>query len=204
MQEPLQRTIDDFVLRFDTIPDDRKRTLERVATFIAERMAESGLIELTFICTHNSRRSHMAQLWAAAAAAHFGVLAVKTYSGGTEATAFDPRAVQAMRRAGFLIDNPGGDNPHYRIRYSDDAPTIECFSKRYDDPGNPQSDFVAVMTCSQADEACPVVHGAALRVPVPYDDPKASDGTPEETAIYDARCKQIGTEMLYLFSRVDA
>lgn len=204
MHEPLQRTIDDLVLRFDTIPDDRKRTLERVAIFIAERIAEGGLIELTFICTHNSRRSHMAQLWAAAAAKQSGVPGVKTYSGGTEATAFDRRAVQAMRRVGFVIDNPGGPNPHYRARYSDDAPTIECFSKRYDDPVNPHGDFIAVMTCSQADEACPVVHGAVLRVLVGYEDPKISDGTPEETAIYDARCRQIGTEMLYLFSHVQA
>lgn len=204
MHEPLQRTIDDLVLRFDTIPDDRKRTLERVAIFIAERIAESGLIELTFICTHNSRRSHMAQLWAAAAAKQSGVPGVKTYSGGTEATAFDRRAVQAMRRVGFVIDNPGGPNPHYHARYSDDAPTIECFSKRYDDPVNPHGDFIAVMTCSQADEACPVVHGAVLRVLVGYEDPKISDGTPEETAIYDARCRQIGTEMLYLFSHVQA
>ncbi|MBW2160612.1 MAG: hypothetical protein JRH14_11750 [Deltaproteobacteria bacterium] len=40
---------------------------------------------------------------------------------------------------------------------------VECFSKTYDDPGNPAEGFVAVMTCSEADEACPVVSGAALR-----------------------------------------
>ena len=90
------------------------------------------------------------------------------------------------------------------MSYSDDAPTVECFSKTYDDPVNPKSDFVAIMTCSQADEACPLLHGAALRVLIRYDDPKVSDGTPEETAVYDARCKQIGSEMLYLFSRVGA
>lgn len=144
----------------------------------------------------------MAQLWAAAAATHFGIPAVKTYSGGTEATAFDRRAVRAMQRTGFVIEDPGGDNPHYRVRYSNDAPEIECFSKSHDDPVNPKSDFVAVMTCAQADEACPVVQGTALRVLIGYDDPKASDGTSEETRTYDARCRQIGTEMLCLFSRV--
>ncbi|MCZ6807509.1 MAG: protein-tyrosine-phosphatase [Deltaproteobacteria bacterium] len=197
----VERTIDELVLRFDAIPDDRKLALERVAIFVAERVAAGGPIELTFICTHNSRRSHMAQLWAAAAAAHYGVTGVETYSGGTEATSFNPRAVEALKRVGFVIENPGGENPPYRVRYSEDAPTIECFSKTYGHAFNPQRDFVAVMTCSQADRACPVVHGAALRVPIAYDDPKASDGTPEEASTYDARCRQIGAEMLYLFSR---
>lgn len=201
MRELLQRTIDELVLRFDAIPDDRRSTLELVATFVAERLASRKPIELTFICTHNSRRSQMAQVWAAVAAAHYDVTGVATYSGGTEVTAFNLRAVQAMRRAGFVIEDPGGDNPHYRVRYSDDAPMVDCFSKTYDDAINPKSDFVAVMTCSQADEACPVVHGAALRVLIRYDDPKASDGTSEEAKTYDARCRQIGTEMLYLISR---
>ena len=204
MHEALQQTIDELVLEFDAIPNDRKITLERVVRFIAERATEGEPIELTFICTHNSRRSHMAQLWAMVAAAHCGISGVETYSGGTEATAFNPRAVEAMRRVGFVIENPGGDNPRYRVRYASEASAVECFSKTHDDPVNPQRDFVALMTCSEADETCPVVHGAALRVLIAYDDPKISDGTPDETAIYDARCKQIGTEMLYLFSRVGA
>jgi arsenate reductase len=200
----LRRTIDELALRFDGIPDDRRLAVERVAIFIAERMSAGEPTALTFICTHNSRRSHMAQIWAGAAAVHYGVTGVEIYSGGTEASAFNPRAVEAIRRAGFVVANPGGENPHYRVRYSEDAPSIECFSKTYDDPFNPQRDFVAVMTCSQADRACPVVHGAALRVPIAYDDPKASDDGPEETSTYDARCRQIGAEMLYLFSRVRA
>ena len=204
MHDTLQRTIDELILRFNRIPDDRKLALEQVASFIAERMAAGKPVELTFICTHNSRRSQMAQIWAVAAAAHYGVIGVETYSGGTEATAFNARAIGAIKREGFVVVNPGGENPHYRVRYAEGAPSIECFSKTYDDPFNPQRNFVAVMTCSQADEACPVVHGAALRVPIAYDDPKASDGTPEETSTYDARCRQIGAEMFYLLSRVRA
>jgi arsenate reductase len=204
VHKALQQTIDELVLKFDAIPNDRKTTLEHVASFIAERAAKGRPIELMFICTHNSRRSHMAQLWATVAAAHYGISGVETYSAGTEATAFNPRAVEAMRRVGFVIENPGGDNPRYRARYSSEASAIECFSKRHDDPVNPQRDFVAIMTCSEADEACPIVRGAALRVLIEYDDPKVSDGTSEEAAIYDARSRQIGAEMLFLFSRVAA
>jgi hypothetical protein len=72
----------------------------------------------------------------------------------------------------------------------------------YADAANPQREFCAIMTCSQADEACPNVAGAANRIAIPYEDPKAADGTPEEAAVYDERCAQIARETLYAFSLV--
>ena len=144
----------------------------------------------------------MAQLWASAAAARCDLDCVRTHSGGTEATAFNPRAVAALRRAGFDIDEPAGDNPHYRVVFSPDTPALECFSKRYDHPANPRSGFAAVMTCSAADAACPVISGAALRVSIPWQDPKVADNTADETSAYDARCRQIAVEMMLLCSRV--
>jgi arsenate reductase len=202
MHSQLAQYIDHARQDIDGIPEDRKRLLEKVAAFVSSKRGAGEVAELTFICTHNSRRSHMGQLWAAAAAARFGIDDVHTYSGGTEATAFDPRAVAAMKKAGFVIENPGGGNPRYRVTFDESGPVMECFSKTYDDPVNPVEGFVAIMTCAEADEACPVVRGAALRAPIRYADPKVADGTPEEVAAYDERCLQIATEMLYLFSRV--
>jgi arsenate reductase len=188
---------------FDSIPAERKKRLQRLARFVEDKRAASKSADLTYICTHNSRRSHMSQLWAATAAAWYGIDGVTTYSGGTETTAFNPRAVASLERAGFAIENPGGENPRYRVTYGPEGPVMECFSKKYDDPFNPATGFAAVLTCSRADESCPVVRGADLRVGIPYDDPKVADGTPEESARYDERCRQIATEMLYLFSQVD-
>lgn len=199
----LQAYVERVVRGFDTIAEERKRALRKLALFIRTKQASNEPANLTFICTHNSRRSHMSQLWAATAAAWYGVDEVGTFSGGTEATAFDPRAVAAVQRAGFAIENPGGDNPHYRVTYGPGAPVMECYSKTYDDPSNPREGFAAVMTCSQADQSCPAVMGAALRVAIPYDDPKAADGTPEETQRYDERCEQIAREIFYLLSQVD-
>ena len=184
------------------LPEERGRELDRLGAFVAERVRGGREAALTFVCTHNSRRSQMAQIWAAAAAAHFGVDGVRTYSGGTEVTKLNPRAVAAMERAGFEVENPGGANPHYRISYAADAPALECFSKVFDDETNPSEDFCAIMTCSEADAACPFVPGATARMRLTYDDPKAADGTPEEASVYDARCRQIAIEMLALFSRV--
>lgn len=187
---------------FDAIPSERKKQLKKLALFVQTKQSSGETAELTFICTHNSRRSHLSQLWAATAAAYYGVKGVKTYSGGTEVTAFNPRAVAAVERAGFRVEKPEGDNPHYQVTFSEAAPAHECFSKKYDAAGNPGSGFAAVMTCSEADKNCPTVEGASLRVALPFVDPKLSDGTPEETATYDARSRQIGAEMFYLFSLV--
>lgn len=160
-----------------------------------------GSLDVLFVCTHNSRRSHMGQLLGAVAAARVGLVA-RTFSGGTEATAFNPRAIAALSRVGFQITGEGEKNPHYRVSWSSSSPAIDAFSKLIDDAANPKADFVAVMTCSQADAACPLVKGATQRVAVPYDDPKVADGTPEETQRYDERVEQIGRDLAWVFRQV--
>ena len=185
------------------IPADRRAALERLAAHVRTLRSEDRPTRIMFICTHNSRRSHMAQIWAQIAAAHHGIEGVETFSGGTEATAFHPQAVAALQRAGLRIDRTTeGDNPVYEVRDRTGGPAMRAYSKVFDEDPNPVEDFCAVMTCSQADEDCPVIPGAALRVAVPYEDPKLSDGTGRETEVYDERCRQIARELLYLFSRV--
>jgi arsenate reductase len=200
----LRQYVEQALAGFDSIPEERKRELRKLALFVRAKRSSNEPANLTFICTHNSRRSHMSQLWAATAAASYGVDGLGTFSGGTEATAFNPRAAAALQRAGFVIENPGGENPRYGVTYGPNAPVMKCFSKKYDDPPNPRAGFAAVMTCSQADESCPVLMGAALRIALPYDDPKESDETLEETQRYDERCMQIATEMFYVFSQAQA
>lgn len=188
---------------FSLISNERKVLLNQFAEFISNKLKEEKEINLTFICTHNSRRSHISQIWAQAAAEYYGIPNIKCYSGGTEATAFNPRAVKALTKAGFQVEKKNDtDNPVYLVYYSDDKEPVECFSKVYSDEFNPQKDFAAIMTCSDADENCPVVFGAEARYPIRYDDPKEFDGTALEEAKYDERVEQIGREMLFLFSKV--
>ena len=201
---PLARYIEDRKAEFDAIPADRKAALEELAEFVATAR-DTGVVRLNFICTHNSRRSHFGQVWAQVGAHHFGIDSlVQTYSGGTEATAFNERAVGALRRAGLDIHPAAiSDNPRYAVHYTADRAPMVCFSKKYDDASaNPTSGFAAVMTCAQADRGCPVVYGSAARFSTPYEDPKAGDGSPEERDTYDERCAQIAREMLYVMSRV--
>lgn len=202
MYKKLISTIEELKKGFDEIPSDRKKLLGEVADFIKKELEENAAVKLNFICTHNSRRSHLAQIWTQTAAEYYDIDGVETYSGGTEATAFNPRAVAAVERAGFEVENPGGENPNYKIRYSKDSDPMTCFSKTFDDDVNPSKDFTAIMTCSDADENCPFVPGTKFRASVTYRDPKESDGTDREKETYDERCRQIGTEMFYMMSLI--
>ncbi|SEJ21392.1 hypothetical protein SAMN04488018_1172 [Myroides marinus] len=58
------------------------------------------------------------------------------------------------------------------------------------------------MTCSQADEGCPYIAGANLRLPIMYEDPKISDGTEEQMKVYRDRSLEIGAEMFYVMSQI--
>ena len=200
----LKRYLTEATNRFDVIPSDRKSELAKVADYVRERLAKSEAAKLTFICTHNSRRSHLSQIWAQVAAEYYGLAGVETFSGGTEATAFNPRAVAAMQRCGLKIvaDDPASTNPRYSVLTSDSATPQVCFSKAYGDPPNPSKGYCAVMTCSQADDACPLVMGCDLRMPIRYEDPKVADDTEFESQRYDERSAQICTEMLYMMSLV--
>jgi protein-tyrosine phosphatase/arsenate reductase len=188
---------------FNLISAERKLTLRKIANGIVDLLDTTGQAALIYVCTHNSRRSHMGQLWAMAAAAYYHINGITSYSGGTEITAFNPNAIKALQEAGFIISTSSSyANPHYRISYAVGSPEIVAFSKKYMDAPNPTSDFIAVMTCSHADENCPFVAGASLKVATPYEDPKEGDGTPEQEQVYSARCKEISTEVLYTFKLV--
>jgi arsenate reductase (thioredoxin) len=200
---PLQATTQSLLKNFDSIPAARKEILKQITDFVEGKSKKGEKVEFIFICTHNSRRSHISQIWSQAAAAYYGIGNVLTYSGGTEATAFNPRAVKAMQEAGFKIKAVSeGSNPVYEVQFSDDGNEVIAFSKKYDSETNPQQGFAAIMTCSHADENCPVVFGMEKRISLPYDDPKDFDGTPQEAAKYGERVREIGTEILYAFSQV--
>jgi arsenate reductase (thioredoxin) len=198
MYSELEEYIRDRELEFDDIPESRKKQLEEVAEYIREQKKSGSDVKINFICTHNSRRSHLSQIWAGTAAGYYSLNGIQTYSGGTEATAFNPRAVAALERAGFRVKDPGGDNPEYKIYFDDHSEPMVCFSKKFGHSFNPQYDFAAIMTCSDADENCPFVPGAAKRFSITYIDPKESDGTPQESETYDERCRQIAREMLFM------
>lgn len=183
------------------IEESRKEVLQVLADYVQKKIGSGSAVNLNFICTHNSRRSQFSQIWAQTAADFYGVSA-NCYSGGVEVTAFNERAVDSIKRSGFKVTKNGDFNPQYLISHSEKARPIVAFSKLFDDPVNTAKKFAAVMTCSHADENCPVIPGTEQRIPVRYEDPKKYDNTQEEAARYDERSLQIASEMFYLFSRI--
>lgn len=199
----LQAAFQQFEKEFSLIPTERKKILQQITSFVEKKLLAGEEAFLNFICTHNSRRSHISQLWAQAAAAYYKVENVKCYSGGTEATAFNPRAVKAMIEVGFKIEKTkDSENPRYEVFFSNVLPPVVAFSKVYSDSFNPSRGFAAVMTCSHADENCPLVVGAATRISLPFNDPKDFDGTPQEAEKYSERVYEIGREISYAISQI--
>lgn len=160
-------------------------------------------VNLNFICTHNSRRSHLCQTWAQTAAAYYQIPGVYCYSGGTERTALFPVVAETLVQTGFEIQVLSeGKNPIYAIEYDSNAPPVMGFSKTYDDAFNPTSGFAAIMTCTQAEGNCPIVTGAEIRIPITYDDPKEYDHSPLQMVMYEQRSRQIASEMFYVFAQI--
>lgn len=199
----LDKYVAEVVNQSNLINTERKIILDEFSEIIIKELKTRSECNLTFICTHNSRRSQFCQVWARVAADYFNINNINCYSGGTEVTAFNHRAVQALLRVGFEISQTHDEqNPFYKISYSGDKNPAECFSKVYNDKYNPQKDYIAVMTCSHADENCPVVFGALERVAVRYTDPKEFDDTASEAIKYDEKSKEIAAEMFYVFSKL--
>lgn len=184
------------------INQERQERLDYLADFIANRLKEELPVNLSFICTHNSRRSQLSQAWASVAAFVYN-LPIKSYSGGTEVTAFNERAVQTLIEAGFQFSKTSdGENPHYEASWSKEDNAALMFSKVYNDAANPAKDFIAVMTCTHAEQNCPLIPETLLRFSLPFTDPKESDNTPQERETYRDRSTQIAGEMFLLFAKV--
>ncbi|MCZ4408334.1 protein-tyrosine-phosphatase [Cryomorphaceae bacterium 1068] len=197
--------IEETVSKIDlaTVPLERRKILQPLVYYIREQVIKGLSARLNFICTHNSRRSHLSQIWAQAIAYRCGFGNVFSYSGGTESTALYPMVAETLRKQGFQIETISeSQNPIYAMKYSRNEPPVIGFSKKWDHDFNPQSEFAAILTCSQADEACPFIAGAEVRIPVTYEDPKRYDDKPQQAEKYAERSLQIATEMKYVFENV--
>ena len=187
-------------LKISEIQTQRIQKINVIREELIQRLKQDQKIDLVFICTHNSRRSIFSQIWAHTIAKHYGYDSINTYSGGTQSTEIYKSVISMLRANGFIIEKTAKQvNPEYQIKYAENEAPITCFSKTFDSPINPQTDFYAIMTCSDADENCPFVSGAKSKFSLNYEDPKLFDNTSQEASKYLERSIQIATEMKYLF-----
>lgn len=188
-----------------TISNERKQIVQPLINFIQDKINDNREIRINFICTHNSRRSHLSQVWAQTMAHYFNIKNVFCYSGGTESTALSPLVAETLQSSGFEVNKiADGKNSIYRIKYTENEHPIIGFSKKLDDDFNPKYEFEAVMTCSQADSNCPFIAGAEIRIPITYEDPKVFDNTLQQAEEYNKVSLQIATELFYGFSQIQS
>lgn len=187
-----------------SINPDRLELLQALINYIQSKTTSNQDIRLNFICTHNSRRSHLCQVWAQTLSSYYNIKNVFCYSGGTEITSLFPAVNKALTNSGFKIEPTSlTDNSVYSIKFSDVEPPILGFSKLYNDNFNPSSKFAAILTCTSADKGCPFIKGADVRISIPFEDPKLFDGTPQQDDKYLQRSLQIATELKYVFSKIN-
>jgi hypothetical protein len=188
---------------FNQIPSDRKEYLNELVSYIAEQQKAQKAINLVFVCTSNSRRSHMAQVWSQIASYYYDINNVNTFSGGTEKTKVNKNALLALEKTGIVLQShQQSENPVWFAFVGVKFTPMILFSKVYTDSTNPSKNFGAVMVCAEANESCPIVSGADFRLGLPYQDPKAFDNTAQQNEKYDERCRQIAREMFYVFSQI--
>lgn len=200
----VERFINEKVLpNFDNIPNERKDNLRKVISFIQDEK-DNECVQLLFVCTHNSRRSQFTQVWTKIASDFYNIENIHSYSCGTEVTACDKRTIEALKRNGIQVKVEMEDtlNPVYHLNYSNEKEEIICYSKLYKDEKNPQKNFASIMTCSHADNNCPYLPGAKVRIPLRYNDPKEYDGTELEQEKYNETSLIIATELFYIFSQL--
>ncbi|HOZ86880.1 MAG TPA: protein-tyrosine-phosphatase [Bacteroidia bacterium] len=203
MYTAIQNYCDQRAKEFDSISKERQALLLKISAYANSRRVLNKAVNLVYICTHNSRRSHFGQIWAQVACDYYKLTNINSFSGGTETTAFNNYAINALKRVGFSIQTTGNnENPHYHVKYDNEQPAIVSYSKIYNDKVNPGKEFAAIMTCGEAEENCPFIPGAEARIATSYEDPKAFDNTPQQDAMYDERCKQVALETLYVFSSI--
>lgn len=197
----MKEFIQHILISIKNIPKSRIILLDNIVFHIRKELKNKNLVNLVYICTHNSRRSQFAQIWTEIAVNYFNINNIKSFSGGVEVTSFNPNAISALQRVGVKIEKlTNTDNPVYRFLLLNGKDSSDIFSKKYENPVNPKKDFFAIMTCDDAYESCPVVHGAKYKLGLTYEDPKKADNTVDENKVYDATCKEIASEMFYLIS----
>lgn len=181
---------------------DRQILLSKIAEAIAKEYSVNEVVNLNFICTHNSRRSQLGQVWSYFAANYFN-LNINAFSGGTEVTAFYRNTLKTLQKVGFEFNltDFSHQNPTYEISFNKRKKSILGFSKLYSNPINIEP-FMAITTCNNADKNCPFIPTASHRFHLPFVDPKHSDGTKKQEETYLETSEQIAGEVYFIFAAV--
>jgi arsenate reductase len=179
---------------------ERAFMLDEIVNYIYKTTSKNKIPKLNFICTHNSRRSQFCQFWATFFSNYYNIKC-EVYSGGTVETEVNKSVINNIQDYGFNISFKELNNPIYSIKFKGQN-LGKYFSKLYHDFENPRNEFAAIMTCSDADNNCPLINGAEIKFSLQYEDPKKYDRTKIEKNEYKKTSEKIASEMNYLFYKI--
>ena len=181
---------------------DRKDKLVELAQIIKINHEQQNTVKITFICTHNSRRSQFSQIWAYISSLYFKLDFIKPFSGGTEIDTVNLNVINSVINSGLKIEKTHKGKAIYLLKSFKKDKGINLYSKVYNSKLNTSEHFIAIMTCSDADQMCPVIKGAYKKISLPYSDPRVADNTILEKEVYNQTCSIIAKEMFYLMKQV--
>ena len=189
---------------FNNVPDSTQEQLKVAGTYIINRLNNGQIASISFVCEHNSRKSHLGQIWTTLATQYYQLDHVKCYSGGTTPTYVNQRIINALGNTGIQISEKGiaGHGPKYLLDYGKSSRGFEIFSKRFDHPMNPDTNYLAISLCLNPDECCPISYGADKQLSIPYEDLQPFGNTPLESAKYDEQCRMVARDMFYMMDFV--
>jgi protein-tyrosine-phosphatase len=200
MNPTLKTLCEQIATQISTISSERKLKLDQLSAVLQQEINKNQSVNLVFVCTHNSRRSHFAQVWWETLHYYLKLNFFETFSAGTEVTRIHEHTLQTLEGHGFQLKPlDKKENPTIQVAV-DEHKKMLCFSKLTNHPSIKQP-YVAILTCADAEENCPYIPEAKQRFALTYNDPKKSDGTPDQERIYHERSLTIATEAFYvLFS----
>jgi len=186
---------------FKYIPSSRLQLLDGIVLEINEFLNNKKNLNFLFVCTHNSRRSQFANVWAEIAATFYNLNSIKSYSCGTEKSIVSKNTIQTLKDLGIRIENHPSIPNAFHAFYGKEL-FIDVFSKKYSDPTISKEDTIAIMTCSDADQNCPIIPYAKNRISLNFKDPKRFDNTSSFKMEYQKTGKEIAREIFYIFSKL--
>jgi len=197
----LQNYVRNLYPEYRNIPEERRRIIEELASYIRGNFQTNVKTELLFVGSNNSTRSQFSYVWAQTAAYYYGIKGVSFFSGGVSPSDIDTQTISALEDAGFIAYKINqNDLTAYEVKYSYNLSPLLIWPKKYNLKGQqPTINFASIVVCANADINLPVIKGTNFRTSLHYFDPKAYQNTADAMDHYKDKCREVAMEMFYLF-----
>ena len=188
----MNKKFDEFFYRLNNFSPEikQKDRLELIANELNKKIKETNV--LVFLCTHNSRRSQICEVWGSI----FSLIYKKEIlinSAGTIKTSVHKEIFNVLKKCGVSV------NENEEIAFKNLL--IKLKSKTLDQIDAKK--FIAIMTCSDAEKSCPIDSRSVKNINMFFKDPKVYDNTKYMEEEYLKTNSNIAEELNYIFKRIN-